>query len=283
MAVKYHHFILAALIFAMGVLEGSPSAGTNLAVGEMMFPSGIVVRVDDPAIWERRDREKSDDFITIVKPELYSRDGRRIPGTIIDNEVQTPARSLLQNRNEPLESGVNAPKDFFGLVQNRGEPMKIEGELAEPEAGGVERYGGNQSWVLVRLGSTALESHFLTVYYQRSQTTAGVPPEELRKAGLAHILMLEASDDVVLAYQEQTVAGDKAVFDIGANKVRFDGNVALTQTQNVTIGGHLLANLTTGLVLITAPRPWELPSNGLKGRFPPIFETWGGPKPKDAR
>ena len=187
-------------------------------------------------------------------------------GAIIDAQAQTPAS-----------------KDFFGLHENRSKPLEIEGDLAEPEAEGVERYGGNQSWVNVRLGGTALESHFLTVYYERSQATAGAPAAELRKVGLAHILKLEASGDVVLTSQDQTVAGYKATFDVAANKVRFNGPVTLTRMQKVIKGEWLSANFTTGDFAITAPLPRTLPSNGLKGRAPPIFEIWGEPTPKDAR
>src|SRR5262249_42924054 len=132
----------------------------------------------------------------------------------IDTQAQAPA----SNDFFPPES-----KDFFGLDQNRGKPLEIEGELAEPEASGVERYGGNRSWVLVNLGSTALETHFVTVSYERSPATAGVSTAELRKAGLAHILKLEASDDVVLTYQDQTAAGHNLVFGIRVNKVWFAG------------------------------------------------------------
>jgi lipopolysaccharide export system protein LptA len=192
-------------------------------------------------------------------------------GAFIDAQAQTPA-------SEDVFGLPPEAKDFLGLLQNRGKPLEIEAALAEPEAGGVERYGGNGSWVNVKLGGTTLESHFVTVYYERSPATAGVSTAELRKAGLTHILKLEASGDVLLTYQDQTAAGDKAVFYIRENKVWFIGNVAFTQKQNVIKGGTLLANLTTGYVAIASP-----PRRVLKGPYPPVFETWGVPKPKDAR
>jgi lipopolysaccharide export system protein LptA len=183
-------------------------------------------------------------------------------GGIADAQAQTPA-----------------PEDFMGLDQNRGKPLEIEGELAEPEANGVERYSGNASWVLVRLGSTALESHFVTVYYERSQATAGIPTAELRKAGLAHILKLEASGDVVLTYQDQTVAGYKVTFDIAANKVLFNGPVTFTRMQKVTKGAWLSANITTGNYAIAAPLNEHHRSTSQKW----LYETWGQPKPKHGR
>ncbi|MGO9485220.1 MAG: hypothetical protein ACLPX9_11650 [Rhodomicrobium sp.] len=173
-------------------------------------------------------------------------------GAIIDAQAQTPAS-----------------KDFFGLVQNRGKPLEIEAALAEPEAGGAERYGGNGSWVRVRLGDTTVKSHFVAVYYERSPATIGISTAELRKAGLTHILKLEASGDVLLRYPDQTATGDKAVFDIRANKVWFEGNVSITHTKNAV---RLFADLTTGKVLT-----WDL-SDLTKGPYPPVFEKWEQPK-----
>jgi lipopolysaccharide export system protein LptA len=168
-----------------------------------------------------------------------------------------------------------APKDFLGLIRNHGKPLEIEAALAEPEADGVERYGGNETWVNVRLGGTTLKSHFVTVYYERGPETANVSTAELRKVGLTHILKLEASGDVLLTYEDQTAVGDKAAFDILANKVWFDGNVTLTQKQKVYTGVRLFANLTTGGFAIAGPL---LPRNGLKEPSSPVFERWEQPK-----
>jgi len=198
-------------------------------------------------------------------------------GAIIKTQAQAPSSN---------DFFPPASKDFFGLDQNRSAPLEIKAELAEPEVNGVERYGGNGSWVLVRLGSTALESHFVTVYYERSPATAGVATADLRKAGLAHILKLEASGDVVLAYQDQTAAGGKLVFGIRVNRVWFAGNVVLTQKQNVIKVGRLFANLTTGYIDETTLAPWEV--LGLNRHRRPtsekwIYDVWAAPKPKDAR
>jgi lipopolysaccharide export system protein LptA len=186
---------------------------------------------------------------------------------IVDTQAQTPAL-----------------KDFFGFPQNRDKPLEIEADLAEPEDGGVERYGGNESWVSVRLGDITLKCRFFTVYYERGPGTADKTTADLRKVGLTYILKLEASGNVLLTHRDQTATGDKAVFIIRANRVWFEGNVALAQEQNVLKGEWLFANVTTGDVAVRAPRPWEVPSKPpLKGAYPPVYEIWGEPKPKDAR
>ena len=173
-------------------------------------------------------------------------------------------------------AGRPQPKDFFGLLQNRSEPLEIEADLAEQEVGGVDRYGGDGSWVDVRLGSTTIKSRFVTVYHERSPATADVPTADLRKAGLSHILKLETSGDVLLTFQDQTAAADKAVFDISSNKVTFDGNVVLTQGQNIIKDFELVVYLTKGYA-ITGRALWELPRKVPKGNYPPVFEIWGKP------
>jgi lipopolysaccharide export system protein LptA len=147
-------------------------------------------------------------------------------------------------------------KEYFGfLVENRVKPLEIEADLAEPEIAGVERYGGNTSRVAVKLGGVTIRSRSLTVVYERSAPTTGATTADLRKAGLVHILTLEASGGVLLTYQDQTAPGDKAVavdeavFDIRANTVTFTGNVKLTGWGNRIEGRRLVADLTKGFLI----------------------------------
>jgi lipopolysaccharide export system protein LptA len=145
------------------------------------------------------------------------------------------------------------PKGFFlGLTQNRGQPLEIEGELAQLERdSGVEHYlGYAASGVRVKLGDTTIRSRFLTVYYERDGAAAGAIPADLRKAGLVHIRRLEASGNVVLTEQDQIAAGDNAVFDVQANVITFTGNAMITQCENRVQGSRLIANLTTGSLLM---------------------------------
>ena len=202
MAGRRYIFNLAVFIFAIGALDANPSSGANLAVVKTRLPSGLLVRIDDPAISTRPDCEKPGDPVTVVKPEFYDRDRKRAPEFIIDEKLFPPAPCPLENRNRPAENEPNpnegsghekhdsiiaqvkpefydrvgnrvagsffdnktfppalhlfkspnkpveipnTQEDFLGLFKNRGEPLEIKGSLAEPEANGVERYGGNGS------------------------------------------------------------------------------------------------------------------------------------------
>ena len=57
-------------------------------------------------------------------------------GETAETQAQTPA-------SDDLLEVIQKSEDFFGLLRNRVKPLEIEADLAEPETGGVERYGGN--------------------------------------------------------------------------------------------------------------------------------------------
>jgi lipopolysaccharide export system protein LptA len=251
-------YLLAAFIFAIGAFQSSPPPWINSAVGATMFNSDIIVRIDDPDIFRQRGREASDDFITTVKPEFYGQGERRTPGPIIDDQTQTPEI-----------------KDFFGLLKNRGQPLEIEADQVERDDKGVERYGKNGSWVKLRLGNTIMKSRFLTIHYECGMKSASETTGELRKAGLAHILRIEASGNVLLSHRDLTAVGNSAVFDVSANKLWLKGNVVLTQQQSVTVGGSLYADIASGRFLIGPQSLWDMPRKSLKEPYPPVFEIPG--------
>lgn len=56
----------------------------------------------------------------------------------------------------------------------------------------------------------------------------------------------EASGSVYFVTPEQTMRGDRAVYDLGTDQVTVTGDVILTQGENVVTGGRLVYNVTTG-------------------------------------
>jgi lipopolysaccharide export system protein LptA len=56
----------------------------------------------------------------------------------------------------------------------------------------------------------------------------------------------EASGAVYFVTPEQTMRGDRAVYDLGTDQVTVTGDVILTQGQNVVTGGRLVYNVSTG-------------------------------------
>ncbi len=55
----------------------------------------------------------------------------------------------------------------------------------------------------------------------------------------------EASGEVYFVTPEQTMRGDRAVYDLGTDNVTVTGDVILTQGQNVATGGRLVYNVAT--------------------------------------
>lgn len=55
----------------------------------------------------------------------------------------------------------------------------------------------------------------------------------------------EAGGDVYFVTPEQTMRGDRAVYDLGTDVVTVTGDVILTQGQNVVTGGRLVYNVRT--------------------------------------
>jgi lipopolysaccharide export system protein LptA len=55
----------------------------------------------------------------------------------------------------------------------------------------------------------------------------------------------EATGEVYFVTPEQTMRGDRAVYDLNADEVTVTGDVILTQGQNVITGGRLVYNVST--------------------------------------
>ncbi|MES2861739.1 MAG: LptA/OstA family protein [Pseudomonadota bacterium] len=55
----------------------------------------------------------------------------------------------------------------------------------------------------------------------------------------------EANGEVYFVTPEQTMRGDRAVYDLGTDVVTVTGDVILTQGQNVVTGGRLTYNVST--------------------------------------
>ena len=70
--------------------------------------------------------------------------------------------------------------------------------------------------------------------------------------GSSQISRLEATGGVTVNQKDQTATGDKALFDMKANTVTLQGNVVVSQGQNVMRGDKLVVNLTSGVSQVIA-------------------------------
>ncbi len=173
-----------ALSIVIGATQGNPSAGASLIVGKPGSSEALLRKVEDGKTWPKHPAADTD--VILVKPEFYDRNGNLVSEPTTESEavpIELAAKPAPNNSLEFNEKQKPIFTVFFGLHKNRGQPLSIQGNVIQAETNGIEKYGGSGSWVLLRLGDAALESHFITILYDRGSETADMPPSNLRKAG----------------------------------------------------------------------------------------------------
>ena len=91
----------------------------------------------------------------------------------------------------------------------------------------------------------------LMVFYEQDDAKAD-QSKSLKAAtpgpgGQQRIKRLEARGGVVVTQKDQTATGETGVFDMKSNTVTLNGEVVMTQGQNVLRGDRLVVNLTNGV------------------------------------
>ena len=121
---------------------------------------------------------------------------------------------------------------FKGFSAESQDPIQIEADRLEiRDKEKVAVYAGN---VRVRQGETILKTAQLRVFYTGEAT--GVTPG-------SSVSRIEASNRVVVQSGSQTASGDKAVFEMAADRVTLTGNVVLTEGDNIVRGEKLVVDL----------------------------------------
>jgi lipopolysaccharide export system protein LptA len=189
------------------------------------------------------------------------------------------------------QSPKGPPNALQGFSQNRDQPVQIEAatlEVREKEKQAT--FSGN---VKVTQGDTGLRARSLVVFYedtggQDSKAGQNQPAGGMTQAnptpglggGQQQIKRLEAKGGVVVTQKDQTVTGDVGVFDMRTNTVTMDGNVVMTQGQNVLRGERLVVDLDTGVSRVESGKSGT-------GRVQGLFHAGsgkpegGGPAGKD--
>ena len=141
--------------------------------------------------------------------------------------------------------------------------------------------------VKVKQGDTGLRCKSLVVFYEGNdadgKTLQAASPGP---GGQQRIKRLEARGGVVVTQKEQTATGETGIFDMKNNTVTLNGNVVMTQGQNMLRGDRLVVDLTSGASRV------ESGKNG-QGRVQGLFQpgsgsldlksgTPGGPAPRPA-
>jgi lipopolysaccharide export system protein LptA len=126
------------------------------------------------------------------------------------------------------------------------------------------------------------------VYYEQNAAPSSTNPAAARTAttqpaanGQSQIRRVEALGDVMVMQKDQTATGNSGIFDMKANTITLEGNVAITQGQNVVLGERMIVDMTTGVSKVE-------PAKGSNGRVKALFQPGSAKElqnpgaPKDA-
>jgi lipopolysaccharide export system protein LptA len=189
-----------------------------------------------------------------------------------------------QATKEPAAKQKGAPGPLQGFSRNRKDPVKIEANALEVrDRDKIAIFMGN---VVVVQGDTTLRCKELKVFYE-GDTLAG-QTQQVAAAGTSaqRIRRLEAGGGVIITAKDQKATGDSGVYDLRANTMTLDGNVVVTQGQNVMQGDRLVVELATGTSRLEAGG--KSGPNRVKGLFVPTNVRDGatqdpvkGPNPRN--
>jgi lipopolysaccharide export system protein LptA len=178
--------------------------------------------------------------------------------------------ALLAIAGAPLHAqpSKGPPNALQGFSQNHDQPVHIEAATLEVrDKDKVATFSGD---VKVKQGDTGLRCKSLVVFYEGNdadgKTLQAASPGP---GGQQRIKRLEARGGVVVTQKEQTATGENGIFDMKTNTVTLNGNVVMTQGQNVLRGDRLVVDLTSGVSRV------ESGKNG-QGRVQGLFQPGSG-------
>jgi lipopolysaccharide export system protein LptA len=154
---------------------------------------------------------------------------------------------------------AQAPGTFTGLQVGGDQPIAIESDqLDVDDAKAVATFTGNVS---VAQGPTLMKSGKLVVYYVKAQAddAAGAKPKPAAAKGAMpggnnQIDRLEASGKVYIKSDDQVATAETANFDMKTQIAVLDGDVVLTQGENIARGPSLTIHMDTGVAQFSGGR-----------------------------
>jgi len=150
----------------------------------------------------------------------------------------------------PPATTTGVPNALQGFSQNRDEPVHITSRRLEVrDKDKIATFLGD---VHVTQGDTNMTCQTLVVFYEQSATTGTATVATQATPGGQQVRRLLAQGGVVVNRKDQTATGHEGVFDMKTNTVTLEGDVVVTQCQNVVHGERLTVDLTTGVSHIEA-------------------------------
>jgi lipopolysaccharide export system protein LptA len=180
------------------------------------------------------------------------------------------------------------PNALQGFSQNRNEPVKIESSRLEVRD--KDKKATFLGDVHLTQGDTTLTCRTLVVHYEQNAAPTSANPAAAKTAttqpaagGQSQIRKLEAVGDVVVVQKDQTATGSKGIFDMKSNTITLEGNVVVTQGQNVLRGERLVVDMTSGVSNVEPVKGHRVEGLFLPGSQPKGPQDAGSPgSPKDA-
>jgi lipopolysaccharide export system protein LptA len=170
---------------------------------------------------------------------------------------QPPRQAAPPNPGaEAAVTSTGVPNALQGFSQNRDQPVHISSRRLEVrDKDKVATFLGD---VHVTQGDANLTCQTLLVYYEQGATpgaaTTTLPPPQAPAGVQQQVRRLVAQGGVVVTQKDQTATGHEGVFDMKSNTVTLEGDVVVTQCQNVVHGDRLTVDLTTGVSHIEASK-----------------------------
>jgi lipopolysaccharide export system protein LptA len=130
-------------------------------------------------------------------------------------------------------------KPAMALTQGSG-PIRIEADVLEVrDKDKAATFSGN---VIVTRNDTTIRAAKMTVIYAGGNVpgAAGLPAAEQQ------VNRIEMAGKVTFTQKDQQGSGDTAVYEKASEMLTMNGNVVLTQGQNVAKGQKLVVNMRTG-------------------------------------
>lgn len=146
---------------------------------------------------------------------------------------------------------------FVGFTQNRNDPINFEADRAEVFDN--ERRAVLSGNVRIRQGESTLQTARLVIFYENSGSgqqsrAATTTAREGEGAGAAsptqNVRRFEMQGGVIVTSRNQRATAERGSFDARRNEAIMEGNVVLTQCENVLRGARLHADLTANRVRV---------------------------------
>ena len=156
---------------------------------------------------------------------------------------------------------TGVPNALQGFSQNRDEPVHITSRRLEVrDKDKIATFLGD---VHVTQGDTNMTCQTLVVFYEQSATTGTATVATQATPGGQQVRRLLAQGGVVVNRKDQTATGHEGVFDMKSNTVTLEGDVVVTQCQNVVHGDRLTVDLTSGVSHIASGKSNQRRVEGL--------------------